>query len=449
MEEKTKIKIIQFQKINFNYIFFILFLISSFISSFIEENLDKFNDDSNNSKSGPIYEAALQITILYITTLSDYLAIIPFFINKFRSKGNAELNMKVIRIKTEQTASMYIYNDQYENQLTKNYKKVHLYSLLVGFFDFIPYILLIIYYWTNIVEVETYLNYLNSSVVFNILLQYILGYFILKTKFYTHHFFSFILNAICFLILATLDIINSVVYKIFDLKYILIYIAYLLFFAFEYAFGKKALINGFFSIYSLLIQKALYKTIFVIIFSVAIYFINKDIYFNIYDILSGNIIPIIALFIFGFTSNVFKWYVIEKFSPSYLPLPFVIEDIGYYISFLITGEEGDYQPLQKADLAVRIIIYVILFIGVMIHNEIFIINLCGLNLQTKLYLDKMVKQEELLSNTNNEEILKRYDSTIMEMQKRLEDENENNESNNNNEEYKTNEDNKTEEIKDE
>ena len=29
----------------------------------------------------------------------------------------------------------------------------------------------------------------------------------------------------------------------------------------------------------------------------------------------------------------FKWYVIEKFSPSYLPLPFVIEDIGYYISF--------------------------------------------------------------------------------------------------------------------
>ena len=98
MEEKTKI--IQFQKINFNYIFFILFLISSFISSFIEENLDKFNDDSNNSKSGPIYEAALQITILYIITLSDYLAIIPFFINKFRSKGNAEINMKVIRIKT-------------------------------------------------------------------------------------------------------------------------------------------------------------------------------------------------------------------------------------------------------------------------------------------------------------------------------------------------------------
>ena len=102
----------------------------------------------------------------------------------------------------------------------------------------------------------------------------------------------------------------------------------------------------------------------------------------------------------------FKWYVIDKFSPGYLPLPFVIEDIGYYISFLITGKEDRYESLQKADLAARIIIYVILFIGVMIHNEIFIINLCGLNLQTKLYLDKMVKQEELLSNTNNEEILK-------------------------------------------
>jgi len=292
---------------------------------------------------------------------------------------------------------------------------------------------------------------LNSSVVFNILLQYILGYFILRTKFYTHHYFSFILNAICFLILTTLDIINLVFVKSFSLIYILLYIAYLLFFAFEYAFGKKALINGFFSIYSFLIQKALYKTIFVIIFSIVIFFIDKYIYSNINDILlePTNIIPIIALFIFGFTSNLFKWYVIDKFSPGYLPLPFVIEDIGYYISFLITGKEDRYKSLQKADLAARIIIYVILFIGVMIHNEIFIINLCGLNLYTKLYLDKKFRQEELLSITDNEEILQRFDTTIMEMQERFEEENENNESNNNNEENKTDEVDKNVEAKNE
>ena len=143
-----------------------------------------------------------------------------------------------------------------------------------------------------------------------------------------------------------------------------------------------------------------------------------------------------------------KWYVIDKFSPSHLPLPFIIEDLSYYFSFLIvSGGDKSLNALQIADLVTRIIIYIILFIGVLIHNEIVIINLCGLNLQTKLYLNKMLVQEELLSNTDNEEILKRYDTIFLEMEDKPEEENEETETNNG--ENKNDDDNENQEMKNE
>ena len=74
-----------------------------------------------------------------------------------------------------------------------------------------------------------------------------------------------------------------------------------------------------------------------------------------------------------------------------------------------------------ADLTTRIIIFIILFLGVLMHNEIVIINLCGLNQSTKLYLDKKVIEEDLLSNSENNDILKRFDTTICEMEEKFND----------------------------
>ncbi len=66
------------------------------------------------------------------------------------------------------------------------------------------------------------------------------------------------------------------------------------------------------------------------------------------------------------------------------------------------------------------------------HNEIVIINLCGLNQSTKLYLDKKVIEEDLLSNSENNDILKRFDTTICEMEEKFnEDDNENDNDNKN------------------
>ena len=66
------------------------------------------------------------------------------------------------------------------------------------------------------------------------------------------------------------------------------------------------------------------------------------------------------------------------------------------------------------DIYVRIFLYLILIIGVMIHNEIIIINICGLASDTKYFLDLKGEIEQLYSDTDEPEILKRFE-TIDEM----------------------------------
>ena len=62
----------------------------------------------------------------------------------------------------------------------------------------------------------------------------------------------------------------------------------------------------------------------------------------------------------------------------------------------------------------RLFLYIILFVGVMIHNEIIIINICGLASETKYFLDLKVENEEQFSDSNNIDVTKRYE-TISEM----------------------------------
>ena len=80
-------------------------------------------------------------------------------------------------------------------------------------------------------------------------------------------------------------------------------------------------------------------------------------------------------------------------------------------------------------------LYIISFIGVIIHNEIVIINICELGSDTKYFLDLKVINEEIYSNEDNPEILKRYE-TITEMEEKNDEtvinESESNNQNNNN-----------------
>ena len=84
-------------------------------------------------------------------------------------------------------------------------------------------------------------------------------------------------------------------------------------------------------------------------------------------------------------------------------------DNNFIVSMILNGNIQDNNILGW-DLYIRIILYLILIIGVMIHNEIIIINICGLGSDTKYFLDIKVEIEQLYSDTDDPEILKRYET---------------------------------------
>ena len=51
----------------------------------------------------------------------------------------------------------------------------------------------------------------------------------------------------------------------------------------------------------------------------------------------------------------------------------------------------------------------------MIHNEIVVINICNLGSDTKYFLDKKVKSEELYSSSDNPDILQKYETFEMDI----------------------------------
>ena len=59
---------------------------------------------------------------------------------------------------------------------------------------------------------------------------------------------------------------------------------------------------------------------------------------------------------------------------------------------------------------VRIFLYAISFIGVLIHNEIVVINICNLGSDTKYFLDLKVRDEEEFSKANDPQIMKKFES---------------------------------------
>ena len=100
-------------------------------------------------------------------------------------------------------------------------------------------------------EAEPYC--INSSVVFDIILQFSLSYVILKMHFYKLQYFTIILNVIIFIIMLIFDLINIYVYESFRGIIFLIYFFDLMFYAFQNSYGKKAFLYGFISPYDLLI----------------------------------------------------------------------------------------------------------------------------------------------------------------------------------------------------
>ena len=204
------------------------------------------------------------------------------------------------------------------------------------------------------------------------------------------------------------------------------YLFNIIFYSIEYSLGKKILLYGYISIYLLIIIKGSIVLILSLIFSLIILFINKKVFsrIGIFFTVKKYIWLMIAKIFSSFFTSLFIWLIIDTFSPNYFPLSLLSYEVCVFIIDIIYHSNP--YKINDWDLYVRIFLYLISFIGVMIHNEIVVINICNLGSDTKYFLDLKVESEETFAKTDNPEIMKRYETAI-ELESEIENRNENKE----------------------
>ena len=336
--------------------------------------------------------------IIYIDIISYFFAIIPFLISKYLSKRKNKKPENENPINIIEKKIDYLHNAYTRKNLFK-------YTFLVALFDFAGDASITLFYFFNDkMEIVSFYS-LKTYLIFNTVTVYIVCYIVLKMHFYKHHWLSMIINIFCVLVSLTMDIISIKEKNIIDYQYyifILMRLIRIIFFSFGDGYSKKALHSEFLSPYSLLLYKAIYETIFLAVFSIPFIFIkitednidNASIFVGFKEYLTGiKFLYSFLLCICDFFYQLFIMIIIDRFTPNHLPLAHILDAFGYNISIIIRNaikHEHIYWSYYTI-----IIVHIILFIAAMIHNEIFIINKCGLNEKTKLFLKLELIEEEI------------------------------------------------------
>ena len=396
-------KKIIFQKCNFNYIYFLLYMLAYIAINTINIFLEPTNVKEKIVKKN-YQNISKDILEIFTLNLSDFIAIIPYLIRKILIRSNNNNENYVPK-----NSKKLIYNDQIDNK--KKRKKLILYFILIATLDYLKDFMAILF---NIIFPEEDYNFFpfGCTVIFDIILQFICSYLILKIQLYKRQRFSLYLNVVIFVFILTFDLIDILKFRIIKGYSYITYPFYLIFYCLEFAFGKKVILFGYISIYVLIIVTGAIKLIFNSILSLVVVLIKNQIFiaFALYFSELKNILLIIGKIIANFFYGLFLWIIIDRFSPNHTPLVIIGEEICNFVIDLIVFkkffEMGGYKYI-------RIILYVISFIGVLLHNEIVIINICGLGSDTKYFLDNIVESEEEYANSDEPDILKKFETLEM------------------------------------
>ena len=133
--------------------------------------------------------------------------------------------------------------------------------------------------------------------------------------------------------------------------------------------------------------------------------------FRMYFIKPKYILLIFAKAIINFFNELFIWIIIDRFSPNHTTLIIIGEE---FINLFFDLEDKDsfFKKLGWHKY-IRIVLYLISIIGVILLNEIVVINICGLGSDAKYFLDIMVKNEEEFISSDNPNSLKRFETFEM------------------------------------
>jgi hypothetical protein len=293
----------------------------------------------------------------------------------------------------------------HEGELTKNNmrRKFFLYLPLIAFIDIIAQLCLFNQAYLNdgpnkkppIKPEDLYF-----VVMIDILSRYLFSRFILKSYFYKHHILSIILTTIGFVPLTVFNIIDIFdednVYSTKTISiFLALYIAMTIIYSLEDVLNKICLNQLLIRPYELMFYKAVFQ-IFVIIpltiFMVVFY--SNEFKIHLHDI------HLLGRFLYRFSfiiSNCFRTWslitIIELVNPNHLS---ILKSSEFAVLFVFISI---YSKIKKEEVNsyiyyLGIFCCVISLIAAAIHNEMVIINKCGLLKCTNYY------KIEVKSNSN-------------------------------------------------
>ena len=372
-------------------------LIPAIIYQKIEPKIDVNNP--NNELAENNYNRNHSFFDLFSNFLADILAGFIILINKCIEK---------IKSNKVTTANG-------EKDVEKMKKKSFLYLSIIAIIDIIAQLCLLIFTFIidkkEILEKESIKSEdLYFTVLIDIISRYIFSRIFLKSFFYKHHIFAMILICIGF--------IPLIIKNIFDLRditpkqliYLILYIFMVIIYSLEDVFNKICLKQSLLRPYELMFYKAVIQIIVVLI--LLIYFLANEGLFNyIKQYLSGLSLLYRITFI-GF--NILRTWslitVIEIIDANCLSILKSFEFIFLFVSFSIVFGYEDTGILITGSFCA-----IISLIGTAIHNEVFIINKCGLLEESVYYKEKRHDDpslEDLEKEAHNKSNNKTVDSLL-------------------------------------
>ena len=330
----------------------------------------------------------------YISSLSDLLSIIPLIIIKVRSKSISYF--KGLR---KDSSKKY-----YTKANKKRKMRIIKLSILISILDFLALYINVTY---NIII--TAANFvikkvtISSDVFFNVISKFALSTLILHLPIYRHHYLSLAINIILLIVFLIFDILKITEAKeiIFGLKRIISLVLYSL----EDIYAKILLSYDSISPYTYLFYRGIYLNILSLLYSIIFIFVKlpdekgvKSCIFTrlwkVYEHRLNILLYIILLFVnYLFNQNVLL--IIDKFSPIHYAVGTVLETFG---SFIITTFDG---KVEVGEFFYKFVIYFISILAALIYNEIIVLNFCGFQKYTHLFLLKKANKDLELTIINN------------------------------------------------
>ena len=243
------------------------------------------------------------------------------------------------------------------------------------------------------------------GIIFEIIILYLLSFFILKAKYYKHHYFSIsvILITLIVLFILYLKQVNDSEYSIYNsIWYYFVY--YCLYGSFNILI-KKYLSVYYYSLYFILLIMSTFSCFLMLLYDIVAFFANRKLSGIIVSFAEnlnsvGSVFLFIVDLLFLFISNLGMFWTIYYFTPFHLIIvEFISELINYYIK-LIQYKQGQVIDNGKYDfifntnnIALFSVIFFINLICSLIFNEIFILKFCKLEYNTKKYIKERAEND--------------------------------------------------------